>query len=153
MDELGLFEGVLFCGEHNCPMIRVGDDYECVIERVEAHVGGKRVKDLVVPSQRGTPWAFVFDDGHTLPLLCAGCGHALQIAPADEELALNQVAGLCLVGVGYVEPIDDTRPGGIVLVFVPDPTAGPDSAPSQELLLHLDSARRLTCPAQMREEG
>ena len=151
MGASGLLDGLLRCEEHNCPMIQVGENYECVIERVDAHLGGKRVKDIV-PGKRKTPLTLVFEDGHTLPLLCPDCGGALHVAPEDEDQVLDQSAGLYLVGVAYVEP--STEPEGIALAFASDPDADLEDpeAELEEVALHLDSARRLTCPDERQEQ-
>lgn len=149
METGGLLNGLLKCDEHDCPMVRIGDGYECVIERVDTHLGGKRVKDIVPGSQR-TPVALVFEDGHTLPLLCPDCGDSLHIAPEEEDEFLDEAAGLFLVGVAYVEA--DQDPECLALVFTEDPEADPDDpdTPLAEVLLHLDSAQRLTCPGENR---
>ena len=126
-------------------MIRIGENYECVIERVNAHLGGRCVKDIV-PGRRGTPLTLVFEDHHTLPLLCPDCGGALLAASEDEDQVFEQSSGLYLVGVSYVEPGEE--PGAIALAFSADPDADPEDPETEmeELLLHLDSVRRLTCP-------
>ena len=152
MSSSGLLDGLLRCSEHDCPMIRVGDNYECVIERVDSHVGGKRVKDIV-PDSIGIPFALVFEDAHTLPLLCSHCGRSLHVAPKNEESALEEVAGLYLVALAYVEPGEE--PEGLALVFARDPAADLEDpeASTQEILIHLDSARSLTCPDETRRAG
>jgi hypothetical protein len=128
-------------------MIRVGDDFECVIERVDRHLGGKRVKDIV-PDSRGMPLTLVFEDSHTLPLLCPHCGRSLHVAPDNEENVLDEAAGLYLMGLAYVEPGEE--PGGIALVFARDPTAdlNDSETPTEEILLNLESVRTLTCPEE-----
>ncbi len=149
MSTSGLLDGLQRCSEHSCPMIQIGDSYECVIERVDTHLGGKRVKDIV-PGNRRVPLALVFEDGHTIPLLCPDCGRSLHIAHENEEQALDEAAGLFLVGLAYVEPGED--PEGLALVFARDPNVDLEDpeTPTQEILLHLDSARKLTCPEESR---
>jgi hypothetical protein len=147
MADQGLLDGILFCHDHECPMIRVGDNYECVIERVDGHLGGKRVKDIVPPGTK-TPLTLVFEDGHTIPLFCPDCGGALHVAPQDEDEVLSEISGCYLVGVAYVQAGEE--PEGLALAFARDPEADPDDpdALTDELVLHLDSARQLTCPDQ-----
>lgn len=147
MQTLGLLDGLLRCHEHRCPMLQIGDRYECVIERVDAHLGGKQVKDIV-PDNQGVPFTLVFEDGHTLPLLCPDCGRSLHVAPENEERVLNEAAGLYLVGLAYVE--QEEEPSGLALVFARDPNADLENpeTPTEEIMLHLDSARRLTCPEE-----
>lgn len=60
MRTAGSLDGLLRCSEHDCPMLRIGNQYECVIERVDAHLGGKRVKDIL-PGSQGTPFALIND--------------------------------------------------------------------------------------------
>lgn len=138
-----LLDGLLWCGEHGCPMIQIGNRYECVIERVDAHIGGKRVKDII-PDDQGIPLALIFEDGHTLPLLCPDCGQSLHVSPENKDQVLNEAAGLYLVGLAYVGP--EEEPQGLAFVFSRDPNADLENpaASTQEILLHLDSARRLT---------
>jgi hypothetical protein len=118
-----------------------------------AHLGGKRVKDIV-PSSGKTPLTLVFEDGHTLPLLCPDCGGVLHVAPEDEEAVLEQAAGLYLIGVAYLKQGEEEpdAPEMLALAFGLDPEADPDDADAveEELLLHLDSARRLTCLGESR---
>jgi len=130
-------------------MIRVGDNYECVIERVDRHVGGKRVKDIV-PDSRKMPLALVFEDSHTLPLLCPHCGRSLHVAPENEERVLDELAGLYLVGLAYVRPEQDQE--GLALVFARDPKADLEDSetPTEEIVVHLESARTLSCPDESR---
>ena len=153
MGKTGMLDGVVWCTDHVCPMIRVGDNYECVVERMYAHLGGKRVKDIV-PSSGKTPLTLVFEDGHTLPLLCPDCGGVLHVAPEDEEAVLEQAAGLYLIGVAYLKQGEEEpdAPEMLALAFGLDPEADPDDADAveEELLLHLDSARRLTCLGESR---
>ncbi|MBI5034878.1 MAG: hypothetical protein HZB51_30505 [Chloroflexi bacterium] len=141
----GSLDGLLRCSEHDCPMLRIGNQYECVIERVDAHLGGKRVKDILPDSQE-TPFELAFEDGHTLPLLCPDCGRSLHVSHQNEDQVLNEVTGLYLVGLAYVEP-EEERPG-LALIFSRDPNADLENptTSTQEIVLHLDSARRLTCP-------
>ncbi|CAG1015190.1 hypothetical protein ANAEL_05198 [Anaerolineales bacterium] len=145
MRTAGSLDGLLRCSEHDCPMLRIGNQYECVIERVDAHLGGKRVKDIL-PDSQGTPFALIFEDGHTLPLLCPDCGRSLHVSHQNEDQVLNEVAGLYLVGLAYVETGEE--PSGLALLFSRDPHANLENpvTATQEIVLHLDSARRLTCP-------
>jgi hypothetical protein len=153
MDTSRMLGGLVWCDEHNCPLIRIGNSYECLIERVDAHIGGKRVRDIV-PSSPKTPLTLVFDDGHTLPLLCPDCGGALHVTAEEEDELLEQIGGLYVIGVGYVEPgmEEPDSPEMLALAFGTDPNADPDEPDNvvDALYLHLASARRLTCPGERR---
>lgn len=148
-----MLDELTWCEEHHCPLIRIGNNYECVIERVDAHLGGKRVQDTV-PGGAQTPLTLVFDDGHTLPLFCPDCGGAFHIQPDEEDKMLDEMTGLCVIGVAYVEPgaVEKDSPEMIVLAFGNSPEADPDQPDAiiEELYVHLDSARRLTCPGERR---
>lgn len=145
-----LFEDFLRCVEHQCPMLRIDDAYECVVERIDDHLGGRQVKD-VIPAGKGAPVALVFDDGHTIPLLCPDCGGSVHMEDADSFL--DSVAGLYLVGVSaYVEEVEDgVEREALALGFAPEPD-GPEEPDVWEdsldwLPIHVESARRITCPA------
>jgi hypothetical protein len=148
-----MLKELTWCEEHNCPIVRLGNAYECVIERVDAHLGGKRVQDII-PASAQTPLTLVFDDGHTLPLLCPDCGKAFHVQAEEEDKVLDDMAGLYVIGVAYVEPgaIEEDSPEMIVLAFGTSPEADPDHPDSivEELYVHLESARRLTCPGERR---
>ena len=58
-------------------MIAVDGSYHCVVEYLDAHLGGSQIKDIVPgdpEAQPATPTHLVFCDGHTLPILCPDCG-------------------------------------------------------------------------------
>jgi hypothetical protein len=79
-------------------------------------------------------------------LLCPHCGRSLHVAPENEERVLDEVAGLYLVGLAYVEPGED--PEGLALVFARNPDADLEDpeTPTEEIVVHLESVRTLTCP-------
>lgn len=139
---MGLLDGRVTCGEHQCPMITVGENYCCVIEYTNDLIGAQQVTS-VIPGLDETPTRLVFANGRALPLLCPDCGEPLQIK--DGEFA-DGVAGLYLFALAYVPPSGDTPEGGMELVFAPSLSS--DGLPegelpedSQSLLLHLDSVR------------
>ena len=143
----GLLDGLVHCEEHNCPMIRIGDDYFCVIGYTNACIGMERVTGLFDPELDGDPARLAFANGYTLPMLCPCCGEPLRIPDVAE---FNRVArGLYLCAVGYDPPGDE--PEALVLVLVPEdvldilPDEPSDLLPEgcQILPLHLDSVREL----------
>lgn len=133
----GLLDGLVFCAEHGCPMIRVRGDDVCLFEYVDAHVGGQAVRDLI-PGTADVPAMLVFADGHVMPLLCAHCGQGLHVTDADA--ALEVIAGQYLVALEY-----DEEDKALVLVFSPDPE---DREDGEAVPVHLDSARKLVCPRE-----
>jgi len=136
------------CVEHDCPMLLIDDDYVCSLEYVDEHLGGKQVKDLVVIDEGLI--TVLFEDDHELPLLCPHCGDPLDL---DEDELLSQIGGLYLVALQY-EPADPEADEyeGIDFLFASDPDVDveniPDDVRTEALLLHLDSAFELVCPAQ-----
>ena len=136
------------CAEHDCPMILVADEYVCLLEYVDEHLGGRQVKDLVVVEDGLI--TLLFDDDHELPLLCPHCGDPIDM---DEDEFLNDMAGLYLVALQWVPAApDEDVYEGIELLFAADPDvdvdALSDEADVESLLLHPDSARDLVCPGR-----
>lgn len=135
------------CAEHDCPMLWFDDEFVCALEYVDEHLGGKRVKDLVVVEDGLI--TILFEDDHELPLLCPHCGDPIDM---DEDEFLSEVAGLFLVALQYVPADPDADEyEGIEFLFAADPDIDVDEAPDEAfyaLLLHLDSARSIACPNQ-----
>ena len=80
----GLLAGLLMCGEHHCPMIVVqirGEAHHAgVLEHVDSHLGGKRVRGVVRRALGDTAVCCVqFADGHLWPLYCPCCGEPLGV--------------------------------------------------------------------------
>lgn len=146
---------LMWCDEHNCPLVRVGDGYECPVERVDAHLMGKRIQDLI-PTSAKSPLTLVFHDGHTLPLLCPDCGGSYHTQTDEEDKILDELAGLYVIGVAYAEPgaVDNDSPEMVVLALGHTPDANPDNPDAivEEIYVHLESARRLTCPGERRPQ-
>ena len=136
------------CAEHDCPMFLLDDEYVCVLEYVDEHLGGKQVKDLVVIE--GGLVSILFEDDHELPLLCPHCGDPIGV---DENEFLDEVSDLYLVALQYVpaDPAADEYEG-VELLFASDPDVEiddiPDDVDTYTLLVHRDSARELVCPGR-----
>lgn len=147
---------VMWCKEHNCPLVRVGDEYKCSLERVDAHLIGKRIQDII-PTSDKSPLTLVFHDGHTLPLLCPDCGGAYHTQTDEEEdKMLDELAGLYVIGVAYAEPgaVDTDSPEMMALALGRTPDAHPADPDTivEEIYVHLESVRRLTCPGERRPQ-
>ena len=136
------------CAEHDCPMFLLDEEYVCVLEYVDEHLGGKQVKDLVVIE--GGLVSILFEDDHELPLLCPHCGDPIGV---DEDELLDEVANLYLVALQYVpsDPASDEYEG-VELLFASDPDVEtdhiPDDVDTYTLRVHRDSARELVCPGR-----
>lgn len=129
-------------------MLLIDDEYVCLLEYVDEHLGGGQVKDLVVVEDGLI--TLLFDDDHELPLLCPHCGDPIDV---DEDEFLNDMAGLYLVALQYVPPDPEADEyESIEFLFAADPEIDiddiPDDADVQILLLHPDSAREIVCPGQ-----
>lgn len=149
---MGMLEGRLRCEEHDCPMIEVEGAYYCVVEYLDAHLGGGQIVDIVPGDEEAdpaTPTCLVFNDGHTLPILCPDCGEAHPIE-GDVDDFLDEVTGLHLIGFSYL-PEEDDEPEGVELILAEDPDLDIDDAVdenSQTLFVHLRSVQQLTCPGE-----
>jgi hypothetical protein len=131
-------------------MIMVDGAYHCVVEYLDAHLGGNQIKDIVPgepDAQPTVPTLLVFTDGHTLPILCPDCGEAHSMGMDPDEF-LEDMAGLYLIGFSYLPPEDD-EPEGIELILSEDEELDPQDADednSDTLFVHLLSVQQLTCP-------
>ena len=130
----GLFNKLVWCSEHNCPMLDVGGDcYACLFDYVNERVGMRRVTDVVNDNDGAT---FIFENGVELPLFCPCCDKAIH-ATGGAAL-LKEVNGLRLETLAYAEKSKDGRNyGALILGF----TKG---RKKKEFELSLESARQMT---------
>lgn len=146
MRDKGLLDGLLWCQEHDCPIIQIGDDYACILEYTDELLGQRRVRDIVPgapPRRRRTgpspaPARLVFDNNLTLPLICADCGGPIHVTEPDAVLALFQ--GLYLVGLGYSRAKGD-QSAMLSLFFSPDPEGEPRE--DATVTVHPDAVRKI----------
>jgi hypothetical protein len=147
-------DGLLMCEAHDCPMIRIGDYYECVIEYTNSMLGREAVTDVIPSSGDEQPITLVFSNGRTLPLTCPCCGGPFQFESKDDEEAFFAVLTqqrLRLYALGYVPESEDAPDGGLELVLVPGASMAAglpdddvfDDVPedSQVLFVHPNSVR------------
>jgi len=128
-------EGHIFCTHDDAPMIILDDEFICVAEYLEAHVGDSCITDLI----SGPVLTLVFQNGHTLPLLCPDCGQSLHIE--DKNDLLDSLNGLTITAISWDRELEE-----LALEFGP-PGIPPDEAePLDTLFIHLDSVREMTCP-------
>lgn len=138
-----MLEGLLKCGEHDCPMIRVGDYYHCLFEHVDGLIGGQQIKQ-VLPGDDDTPLTLVFANRRAMPLYCADCGGPLQAHVDEIEEALAAIAGWYLYSLGYAAPTAE-EPEYLELVFAPsfDEAGAAEPPDEQSICVHLQSAREI----------
>lgn len=126
-------EGVLFCSHDNLPMLYLGDEYVCVAEYLDAHLDGSPINDIIT----SPAITLIFQNGHTLPLLCPDCGQSLHVQ--DEGWFLDELNGLTLVGLWW-----DDEEESLVMEFGYPDDENEDAIHS--VPVHLNSVRGLTCP-------
>ena len=133
----------LLCAHDGLPIIDVGGgDMACIGEYLFAHLYNTTVTDLISEPVL----TLVFQNGHTMPLLCPDCGQSLHIK--DEDVLLNTLNGLSIIDLSY-DP--DTQTVIIDFGNFPDDIT-PESAfieqiePLDSVNVHLDSIRGITCP-------
>ncbi|MFQ5407604.1 MAG: hypothetical protein ACE5FI_04175 [Anaerolineales bacterium] len=150
------------CAEHLCPMLEIDGELECVLGWTEEHLGQKQITD-VIPGLDGGIAGLVFDDGHTIDLLCPDCGGPLTPEHMDEgydvDTFLDEASGLYLVMIAYAEPLpaedefEEEDPEHLVLCFWEEPEVPFDledeTAWEQlyQLPVHIESVRTIGCPA------
>lgn len=130
-------EGYIFCSHDDLPMIIIDDEFVCVAEFLSDHIDGSPITDLVTEPNL----ALVFQNGHTLPLLCPDCGGSLHID--DQNLLLDQINGLTVIEMEWDED------GEALLLYFgrPDDDVDEDNIDDLPFLdVHLNSVRQLTCP-------
>jgi hypothetical protein len=90
-------------------------------------------------------------------LLCPDCGNSYHTKTDEEDKILDELTGLYVIGVAYAEPgsVEADSPEMIVLALGRAPDANPNDPDAivEEIYVHLDSARRLTCPGERRPQS
>lgn len=130
-------EGMIFCSHDGLPMILIDAEFVCVGEYLYAHLNSTPVTDLLTDPVL----TLVFQNGHTLPLLCPDCGESLHVD--DYSVLLDNLNGLAIVALEWDEENEE------LIVEFGHPDSDEDEAEALEtLFLHLNSIRGLTCPHQ-----
>ncbi len=132
---LDLMEGSIFCSHDGLPMIAIDDDFLCVSEFLYAHLDGTAVTDLLTEPVL----SLIFQNGHTMPLLCPDCGQSLHVD--DHEDLLKKISGLAIVDVEWNDYEE-----ALVVEFARLDNNDGEFESGEILVLHLDSVRGLTCP-------
>ena len=108
----GLLDKLLWCSEHNCPMLDVGGDcYACLFDYVYERAGMRRVTDVVNDNDGAT---FIFENGVEMPLICQCCDK--EIHATSGAALLKEVNGLRLETLAYAEDSQDGRNYGVLIV-------------------------------------
>lgn len=92
-------------------MIQIQGRLQCVVEYLDRCVGGQRIVDMVKPP--GQPIRYIFEDGHTLPLICPCCGGPLLV----EEKARKDMIGRRLESMAW-EMSDETASHSYPIPFL-----------------------------------
>lgn len=142
---MGLFDGLLRCGNDGMPMLQIGDAYRCVAEYLDHYIGGPEVTivDLITH-----PVTLIFSNGYSLPLLCACCGQPLHIPASDSDEALDISAGLTLLNIDW----SADAPNELNLDFGREDEETGDIY-FQYLTVHLDTVRLLQGPGLPRVDS
>ncbi len=127
-------EGMIYCSHDDFPMILIDDDFICVAEYLDAHINSAPITDLITEPDL----ALVFQNGHTLPLLCPHCGDSLHFT--DDSWLLDSVNGLTIVDMDW-----DIETEELILAFG-QPNGDDEEEALKTVAIHLDSVRGLTCP-------
>jgi hypothetical protein len=125
-------EGYIFCSHDDMPMIHIDGEFVCVAEYLYSHINNAPVTDLMTDPVL----TLVFQNGHTLPLLCPDCGDSVHVN--DHSQLLDTINGLTIIDVGWDDLAEE------LLVEFGRP--GDEEEAMEGLVLHLDSVRGLTCP-------
>lgn len=130
-------EGFIYCSHDDLPMILINDEFVCIAEYLYAHIDNASVNDLVTEPIL----SLVFQNGHTLPLICPDCGESLHVT--DQSELLDEINGLTLINVDWDDDVEE-----LMLEFGPPGSHADDIDDTPYLIVHLDSVRGLTCPYQ-----
>ena len=130
-------EGIIYCSHDDFPMLLIEDDFICVAEYLETHINHAPITDLITEPVL----TLVFQNGHTLPLLCPDCGGSLHFT--DYSSLLDNINGLTIIDMEWEMTTEE-----LILEF-----GQPDDEIFEEdelnmVAIHLDSVRGLTCPHQ-----
>lgn len=130
-------EGLIFCSHDGLPMILIEDELVCVGEYLYAHLANAPVNDLLTDPVL----TLIFQNGHTLPLLCPDCGESLHVT--DQSALLDSLNGLTIVALEW-----DDENFELIVEFGEPGSEETEGEPIETLFLHLNSVRGLTCPHQ-----
>jgi hypothetical protein len=132
-------EGLIFCSHDGLPMIVIDGEFICVGEYLYAHLDNSPVTDILTEPIV----TLVFQNGHTLPLLCPDCGESLHVD--DSSALLDSINGLAILALEWDNDIEEL----IIEFGYPDGDGDEEEDEIVDTLsVHLNSVRGLTCPTQ-----
>jgi hypothetical protein len=125
------------CSHDGLPMIPVlGEGTVCIRAYLLDHLREAQIIDLLTK-----PFlTLVFQNGHTLPLLCPECGESLHVE--NENDLLEQITGLSVVNVEWNRGEEHDERAALLLIV----GKSRDESTYYTLPIHLDSVFGLTCP-------
>ncbi|MBN1993064.1 MAG: hypothetical protein JW953_10200 [Anaerolineae bacterium] len=130
-------EGLIFCSHDGLPMIILDNEFLCVGEYLYAHLEDAPITDLITEPVL----TLVFQNGHTLPLLCPDCGQSFHTDDCNE--LLDTLNGLIITNIEW-----DYDTQELVISFGKPEEVESEEEPAEILSIHLNSVRELTCPGQ-----
>lgn len=75
------------CPRDGFLMLRIHGRLECVVEYLDRCLGGQRFVEIV---EQGRQLSCVFENGHTLPLICPCCGESLTMQAKTRQDMLGR---------------------------------------------------------------
>ncbi len=129
-------EGNIYCSHDDMPMILIDDEFVCVAEYLYAHIDNAPVNDLLTHPTL----TLVFQNGHTLPLLCPSCGDSVHVE--DSSQLLDNLNGLTVVDMEWDADAEEL----LVHFGHPEEDEEEEIDVLETVALHLDSVRGITCP-------
>jgi hypothetical protein len=135
-EDKGLFDGLLFCSDHDCPMIKIEDSYICALDYIDELIGQRKITSFRIDKDSVS---IVFDGVVVLPLLCPHCADGRP--HIDEEKALNYT-GLHLVSLSFDK---DTNSFGMYFSEVEDgePIEGAEIATKLDSIYKIQTTEKL----------
>ena len=130
-------EGFIYCSHDDLPMIILDDEFVCPAEYLNAHIDNAPVTDLIIEPTL----SLVFQNGHTLPLICPDCGESLHIT--DHTKLLDEINGLTIINIDWDDDLEE-----LILEFGQPGSDVDELDDAPYLVVHLNSIRELTCPHQ-----
>jgi hypothetical protein len=135
-----------YCQRDGFPLVQIQGRWHCVAEYVDRCLGQQAVVEV---RQEHNTVSYVFENGHTLPLLCCCCGTPLAFADL-KQTRLN-MRGRRLEAMSWQEAVQDN--GQAVIEFVLEFSSKGRLDQGVAIATALQSAVQLRHPATCRQRG